>query len=211
MKQVVRWRICMPFRFWSTRISLRNWWSRDEILLLIQFEQIKVDQKQNLEPYSITWSWSLRNFAFSPTPSKSKRHAYASRDFPLHIQKWIKSLTTAYWILMHFFPYQTFSRSKILGRSDHRRFFKIHERNSPWTSLITSQLNRQYKQRSTVDVSNYLYYKPMTDRHSGINCCHWSHEESNGEGGFRQEIDEDISRVSFSSNQSKLAHLFLSE
>ena len=103
-----------------------------------------------------------------------------------------------------FFPDQTFSRSKVLGRSDHRRFFKIHERNSPWTSLITSQLNRQYKQRSTVDVSNCLYYKPMTDRHSGINCCHWSHEESNGEGGFRQEIDEDISRVSFSSQNKPI-------
>ena len=34
----------MPFWFWSTRISLRNNWSRDWISILIQFEQLKVDQ-----------------------------------------------------------------------------------------------------------------------------------------------------------------------
>jgi len=37
----------------------------------------------------------------------------------------------------------------------------------------------------------------------GINCCHWSHEEGNGEGGFKQEIDEDISRVSSTLHRSK--------
>ena len=29
MKEVVIWRICMSFRFWSTLISHRSWWSRD--------------------------------------------------------------------------------------------------------------------------------------------------------------------------------------
>ena len=45
----------------------------------------------------------------------------------------------------------------------------------------------------------------------GINCCHWSHEESNGEGGFKQEIDEDISRVSSTHHRSNflIQNIFL--
>ena len=29
LKEVITWRICMPFWFWSTRIFRRNLWSRD--------------------------------------------------------------------------------------------------------------------------------------------------------------------------------------
>ena len=69
LKEVVTWRICMPFHFWSTWISLRNSWSRDEIPLLVQFEQMEEDQKRNFDFYSITWPWSLRNLAFGWPPS----------------------------------------------------------------------------------------------------------------------------------------------
>ena len=58
-----------------------------EISLLIQFEQMKVNQKRNFESYSITLSWSLRNLAFGPpsfvrTGSKARFRT---------VWKWIKS------------------------------------------------------------------------------------------------------------------------
>lgn len=66
--------------------------------------------------------------------------------------------------------------------------------------ILTINNNNSRLLTSHVDIINQ-----KLNRYLGINCCHWSHEEGNGEGGFKQEIDEDISRVSFARNQSTQA------
>ena len=61
--------------------------------LLIQFEQFESGSKVSFRQNRDTWPFNTkRNWS----GSKPKRHAYASRDYLLHIKNWIKSWTPAY-------------------------------------------------------------------------------------------------------------------
>ena len=122
---IVTWCICTPFHFWSTRILFEindheiefRFWSTFKLIenpLLVNFEQMKVDQKTDFEEFmitglingskirywftficskldqkrnSITWSFILKRNSGGP---KVRRFAFASHDYILQILNWIK-------------------------------------------------------------------------------------------------------------------------
>ena len=73
LEETVTWRISMRFHFWSTLISLRNYWSRG-------FEKTLLNQLEEFE------GWS-----------KVKPHTFASHDCLLQILNCIKKYTPGYW------------------------------------------------------------------------------------------------------------------
>ena len=122
-----------------TWISFRNSWSRDEIPVLIQFEQVEMNQKRVFEDFIITWLSKVRNIAFDTPwfvrsgPKAECRHVTMNFEEKF---RWIKSEMACICV-----TWQLPSYSLQDQKLDHRVARKLYYK----TFLDSSVFNRRFE------------------------------------------------------------------